>query len=233
MASHAFGPGPDDDHSPASPAEPPARLPPPDWHWLDLRQQLLDRLGQSPGRSWLAAGAAVAVAVLAWRLFAGPSGPPDDAIPFVEVAQPADVDVGAGVPGEVVVHVAGAVWRPGVYALPAGERVADAIDAAGGVRRDGNPDSLNLAAPLVDGAQIYVAAEGELAGGPARADGLVSINQATQGELESLPGIGPATAKAIIDERERNGPFRSVDDLLRVRGIGDAKLDGFRDLVQL
>lgn len=147
------------------------------------------------------------------------------------------------------VHVAGAVMNPGVVTLDPGKRVTDAVAAVGGLSPDADPDRINLAAPLLDGARIVVPRRGEevpaevpttVAPAPGasvggtgadQATSKVALNTATAEDLESLPGVGPATAAAILAYREENGPFRSVDDLLEVRGIGDAKLDAIRDLV--
>jgi competence protein ComEA len=149
-------------------------------------------------------------------------------------------------PAEVVVHVAGAVAVPGVQRLPAGARVVDAVDAAGGAAADADLARLNLAAPLTDGQQVYVLRAGEEppglpapAGAPgagATGDGagpaaLVDVNIATAEQLETLPGVGPATAGAIITHREQNGPFTSIEQLIEVRGIGEVKLGQLRDLV--
>lgn len=144
-------------------------------------------------------------------------------------------------PTRILVHVAGAVNAPGVYDLPADARVHSAISAAGGVTLDADPDALNLAAGVADGSRIYVPAVGEagaitLSAPVAPADataqlGPVDVNEATAAELDTLPGVGPATAQAIVDERERNGPFLGVEDLERVPGIGPAKLATIRDLV--
>jgi len=137
------------------------------------------------------------------------------------------------------VHVAGAVNRPGVYQLDATARMEDAIEAAGGVQEGANPDALNLAAPLVDGTRVYVPVVGEdvplvsdqAAVGAERVSAIVNVNRANERELEELPGVGPATAAAIVAEREQGGPFVNVDDLQRVPGIGPAKLDSLRGLV--
>jgi competence protein ComEA len=163
-------------------------------------------------------------------------------------AVPPAVDASAGSAGRdsgrdvVTVHVAGAVQRAGVYELSVGSRVDAAIARAGGVTLDADPDALNLAAPLVDGTRVYVPMVGEAL--PPRLDaptpalpasstpaGPIDVNRASATELDSLPGVGPATASAIVTERERNGPFVSVDDLERVPGIGPAKLEALRDLV--
>jgi competence protein ComEA len=156
------------------------------------------------------------------------------------------VDGGDG--GEVVVHVAGAVAKPGVQHLPAGSRVVDAVEAAGGAALDADQSRINLAAPLEDGQQVYVPRLGEAGGGAGPAPGgasgggapgsgssgaeqIVNLNTADVDQLDSLPGIGPAIAQAIVDHRERNGPFASVDQLLDVRGIGEAKLADLRERV--
>lgn len=132
----------------------------------------------------------------------------------------------------ILVHVAGNVARPGVYELPAGARVQDAVDAAGGPSAEAQLHALNLAAPLQDGSRIYVpstaeaasvsaqvyGAEGAGAGGDA--SGPLNINTASLEQLQTLNGIGPVLAQRILDDRTRNGPYRSVDDLLRVSGIG-------------
>ena len=142
--------------------------------------------------------------------------------------------------GFVIVHVAGAVNAPGVYQLATGSRVIDAVQVAGGFAVDANPDAVNLAALLADSERIYVPALGELmapvvtAGngvGTASEVWPININSATAERLVDLPGVGPATAAAIIAYRDQHGPFASVDQLADVRGIGPAKLDAIRALV--
>lgn len=149
----------------------------------------------------------------------------------------------------VVVHVVGAVVHPGVYELQAGSRVVDAVEAAGGALGNAALGSLNLARILSDGEQVYVFTADEVAAGtapsapgapgppgsagqagPASA-GLIDLNTATVEELDSLPGIGPATAQKIVDDREANGPFATPEDLMRVSGIGAAKFEALKDLV--
>jgi competence protein ComEA len=154
-------------------------------------------------------------------------------------------------PALLVVDVVGAVRHNGVVRLHPGSRVVDALAAAGGATADADLVRLNLAAPVVDGARIAVPRLGSRApevdpvavSGASAAPAVggtdvapspsapVDVNTATADELDALPGIGPATAAAIIADRQANGPFRSVDDLGRVRGIGDAKLEQLRGLV--
>lgn len=155
------------------------------------------------------------------------------------------------------VQVAGAVRRPGVYQVPAGARVFEAVSEAGGFNEDADQEAVALAAELADGCRVYVPRTGEVAegefelpgqsslgiagsappGGSAAgakgSGGLVSLNSAGLEELDSLPGIGPALAQRIISYREANGPFTSVDQLLEVPGIGPAKLEELRPLVEL
>lgn len=164
---------------------------------------------------------------------------------------------------EIWVHVTGAVTKPGVYQLPEGARVAEALNAAGGSLPEGRPDELNLAERLADGAKVWIPTEAELkaaaeaAPGPlpvaskgtvapvkstgggtgaapaAQTGGKVNINTATSKELERVTGIGPATAAKIIAYREQQGPFKSVDDLIKVSGIGPATLAKMRDQITI
>lgn len=143
----------------------------------------------------------------------------------------------------VVVDVTGRVRRPGIVELPAGSRVVDAVEAAGGARRGVDLSSVNLARVLVDGEQVVVGvpAPGGVAAAAASTPGapgpgaaaLVSLNSATQAELEELPGIGPVTATAILQWRSDHGPFTAVDELLEVSGIGDATLAEIAPFVTL
>lgn len=147
---------------------------------------------------------------------------------------------------EVYVDVDGAVASPGVYRLKEGARVSQAIDAAGGLTAEADVTGLNRASKVADGQKIYVPKVGEqqavTAGGGADggavvtsgandAAGLVNINTASASELQSLSGIGPSMAQSIIDERTKNGPFASVDDLMRVSGIGEKKLAKIKDCI--
>ena len=154
-------------------------------------------------------------------------------------------------PSELVVHVSGAVGEPGVVRLPPGSRVDDAVLAAGGATGEAELAGVNLARAVVDGEQIHVPVPGEetqvpaapqppggsdavdgadgSSGGSDGARGPIDLNVAGASELEELSGVGPAIAQRIIDHREKNGPFRSVDDLLEVSGIGPATLEKIRD----
>lgn len=141
---------------------------------------------------------------------------------FVE----AEPSVAPAAGGTIFVHVVGAVREPGVYELPAGSRAIDAVRAAGGLGPHADTISVNLAKPLTDGEQLVVPKAATTADRATaqQDDGKVNINTADQAGLETLPGIGPALAQRIIEHREANGPFKSVDDLLNVSGIGEATL---------
>ena len=147
---------------------------------------------------------------------------------------------------EVYVDVDGAVVSPGVYRLKEGARVSQAIDAAGGLTAEADVTGLNRASKVADGQKIYVPKVGEqqavTAGGEADggavvtsgandAAGLVNINTASAAELQTLSGIGPSMAQSIIDERTKNGLFASIDDLMRVSGIGEKKLAKIKDCI--
>ena len=219
----------------------PAPLP----SWRDRIELLGQRPDLTPQR--LAGGVALALAVLVggWLLLRPPtSAPTESLLPVAgtssDRSSTAVVSTSTSL-ARVVAHAAGAVVHPGVYELRAGARVTDLIDAAGGPTPDADVDRLNLAAPVTDGERVYVPRIGEAmptvagTGGAAAGEvaGPLDLNTATLEQLDELPGIGPATAKAILDEREKRGGFRSVDDLLDVRGIGPAKLDAIRDLVRV
>jgi competence protein ComEA len=139
----------------------------------------------------------------------------------------------------IVVHITGAVPRPGVYALPQGARVQDAITAAGGFLAEALKTDINLAAPLEDGEKLDIPyIEG---GSPVLATPedevvvitteLININTASQAELETLPGIGEHTAKLIIEYREANGPFLNPEDIIDVSGVGQVTYERIKDLI--
>lgn len=196
------------------------------------------------GRLVAAAAATLIVCAGAYWLLRSPLPPTEASLPLATTTIPAPSAVTTADPdpapaGPALVHVAGAVIAPGVYELPSGSRVRDAIVAAGGMTSAADPNALNLAAVVADATRVYVPVVGEqvpaqVAIAPAisaQPSGPVDVNRAGVEELDELPGVGPATATAIVTERERNGPFVSVDDLDRVPGIGPAKLETLRDLV--
>ncbi len=199
-----------------------------------------------------------------WLGRADPSAPVEAGIPQATTSVPTTTNVvtvsttlpmGPLATGEVdaepvLVHVAGAVIAPGLVELKVGDRIDDAVAAAGGPSANADIHQLNLAAPVSDGMQIRVPEWGEVAQHPAGLGGsslgsgansegagggegpvTVNVNRASVSELEALPGIGPALGQAIVDWREANGPFASVDGLLSVPGIGPAKLAGLADQI--
>ncbi len=153
--------------------------------------------------------------------------------------QPTATDLPTATPAPLEIYVTGAVQNPqSRLSLPVGSRVEDAITAAGGALENADLDAVNLAQRLQDGDQIFVPAlpaEGETSEGNSlptpNAPRIVNINEATLEELDTLPGIGPTTAQAIIDYRAANGPFESIDELLDVQGIGEGTLDDIRAYV--
>ncbi len=181
----------------------------------------------SPRVALTAAGVIGLIALLVWAL-ARPAAPAvlaSDATP-TPAASAAPAPSVSTVGPMAVVHVAGAVATPGLVELRPGERVADAIERAGGSLEEADLSALNLARVPVDGEQISVPLVGEA---DAKEDSTVRLNSADAAALEGLPGVGPVTAANIVADREANGPFTSLDDLQRVPGIGPAlvaRLDG-------
>lgn len=159
-----------------------------------------------------------------------------DAAPATIVAEPV-----ATAAADLVVDVQGAVARPGVYRLPSGSRVLDALARAGGTSAEAAPGALNLARPVVDGEQLVVPTVEAAAaapppgapGSPVAAGGLVSLNRSDQAALESLPRVGPSLALAIIAHRDEHGPFTDLAQLDDVPGIGPALLATLTPLVTL
>jgi competence protein ComEA len=143
-------------------------------------------------------------------------------------------------PRAVVVHVVGAVRRPGLYELAEGSRVDEAIRKAGGPKPKAALELVNLAAPIADGQQVLVPVRGDAApaaGAAVPTQSLpvdkVHLNTATLEQLDALPGVGPVTAQSILDYRTEHGAFQSVDELDAVSGIGPARLEQLKPLVQL
>src|SRR4051794_29037498 len=184
-----------------------------------------------PMRRLLAAALGVLVlVVLAERHFAGAGA-------ATATARPARLTPAApAARPRVVVHVVGAVRRPGLYRLAQGNRIADAVHLAGGATPKADLELVNLAAPLVDGAQVVVprradAAAAATSGAPATPAAKVGLNRATVEELDALPGVGPTTAQKIVAYRQEHGAIGSVDELDAIPGIGPARLEQLRELV--
>lgn len=198
-----------------------------------------------------------------WWVVRVPPPPPEASVPFATtsvvsnpIASNTDASSTNAISAYITVYVSGEVVKPGVYVLLATARVIDALQAAGGATNKADLVVVNLAAPLVDAAQVFIPRMGSTprvtlprphaginlpiaggsggAGGSATsAAGIVDINSATLSDLDALPGVGPSTAQAIIDYRVANGPYASVDDLLNVRGIGPSKLAAMRARVRV
>jgi competence protein ComEA len=194
----------------------------------------MDLSALSRGRAIAGALLLIAALFLAGRYLAGAGS-------AKEVAPPAAAagELRAEPRARMVVHVVGAVRRPGLYRLADGARIADAVRRAGGATRRADLSLVNLAAPIADGSQVVVprrappAASGsdegpDAAGGPG---GPIHLNTATVEQLDELPGVGPVTAQKIVDYREQHGAFSSVDDLDAIPGIGPARLEQLRELV--
>jgi len=246
---------------PARPGQQP-EFPPRPSEWGGPLERFVDRVRELRGDPRVGIAALLVVALTAgfiwYRLGAGDSGESSTTRRAPTTSAPAansSASGGSSTTGSssgattkkgerATVHVAGAVANPGVYDLDAGARVIDAIEAAGGGVPDADLNRLNLAAKVADGQRVLVQRVGEAApagsaspggsgGGNADPSGLVSLNSATQAELEALPGIGPTLAEAIITERERRGGFRSVNELRDVRGIGEKRFADLKDKVTI
>ena len=214
------------------------------WRWLGWKRLVVGAV------------ALPVAAVVVWWLVQLPTPPIENFIPTATTSPsisselPSDLLLNDSEPLRIAVHVVGAVQQPGVYHLAVGSRGDDAVRSAGGATSQADLKRVNLAAVLVDGQQLWIPRIGERLvpntlpitlpnAAPSNAvpsngvPALVDINQATVADLDRLPGIGPSTARAIVDHRTRNGPFASVDDLLAVRGIGPAKLAELRALVRV
>jgi competence protein ComEA len=187
----------------------------------------MSELSVSRPRALAATALLLVVLVVAGRflLDAGAASAPDARI----VAEP----IRAEAPPPVVVHVVGAVRRPGLYRLERGKRVADAVARAGGAAEDAELALINLAAPVADGQQVIVPARTPVGGAAPEtaAGGRVSLSSATLEQLDALPGVGPVTAQKILDYREQHGAFGSIRELDAIPGIGPARIAQLEDLV--
>lgn len=197
---------------------------------------------------WVLAAALVLLAGLGIYLWGKPASPAPPPLSAIVVYTPTPHPTVPPTPtptlAPIVVYVSGAVLRPGVYALPAGSRVADALAAAGGASAEADLLRINLARRVHDEEQIYIPQRGETppvlptaaipppAGTPAPAvSGKINLNTASVAELDSLPGIGPGYAQRIVDYRESHGPFRSIEEIQNVPGIGPATFARIKDLI--
>ncbi len=189
--------------------------------------------------------AVAATALAAWLLLRTVTGGaptpvalvPGTPVPVVSGSAAAGPSASASPRPDLVVHVVGEVRKPGLVRLPPGSRVADAIEAAGGLRTGGSSGALNLARPLVDGEQVDVSREAQADPPPAARGtggapaGPVDLNTATLEQLDTLPGVGPVMAGRILDWRTQHGRFASVDQLREVSGIGDRTFERLAPLV--
>ena len=160
--------------------------------------------------------------------------------PLVITLQPRPTDEPATpTPATINVYVTGAVNKPDVYALPLDANVKDAIAAAGGATADADLERINLATRLADQMEVNVPHKGEAVPPPPNGSTpdasteIININTASADELDKLPGIGPAIAKAIIDYRTKNGPFKKIEDINDVKGIGDALFEKIKDQIMV
>jgi competence protein ComEA len=198
-----------------------------DW----LKNQILAALSgdQKVSRQLLLALAAVVAFVSLVLVVVNRPEPPAGEFSINE--QPSD---SVAIEQYLYVHIVGEVVTPGMYQLPLGARLVDAVFAAGGLTELADNSSVNLARELSDGEQVVVSSvnqQSETLG--TSSGGLISINRASDKELEELPGIGPALSARIIAWREANGGFKSIEDLLKVSGIGENLLSGLKDSVTL
>lgn len=194
----------------------------------------------SRGRALAYAAAVLLVLALGGRLLLDGSNARESA-PSPEVPKTVGLEATPAPARTVIVHVVGAVRRPGLYELPEGSRVDRAIRRAGGPKKKAALELLNLAAPLADGQQVVLPTRATSSAAVAAAEGVattgasspVHLNTATFAELDSLPGVGPVTAQKILDYRQAHGAFQSVEELDAVAGIGPTRLEQLRELVQL
>lgn len=207
--------------------------------------QLLDRINASARFSLstkqkrallLIAAAAVAFSVA--LLMAAQARPSADVIESVPLRSESALASGNEISANtsaLVVDVQGEVVNPGLYELPLGSRVGDAIKAAGGIRKGRDSSSVNLARFLEDGEQVFVSESGNsesgVSGATRTSRGKLNLNRASENELDGLPGVGPVLAKRIVAYRDEHGTFSSVDELQKVSGIGPAKFGELRSFI--
>ena len=197
--------------------------------WDRFTQWWIDLHFTTTQRRTLGVVAGILIALSLFVVFSGKS----------EVVAPETIVPTQMVAPALIIDVTGEVVSPGVYELPAGSRVIDAIKAAGGAKAKAALSDLNLARVIKDGEQIYVdliyaaGARARVGSKAAAPRGPININRATVSDLDSLDGIGPVIAKRIISYRTTNGPFTAIEDLLKVSGIGDAKFAQFKEKIRV
>lgn len=207
-----------------------------------VRRAINRLMPSAPAKIGAVALVVLVVAGVGWAAFSSMRAPVfevhADEAAAPSSSEPETVEVKA----QVYVYVTGAVANPGVYSLDEGLRVCDAVEAAGGLTEDADASTVNLARVLSDGEHIALPTKAEVetalaqgsaggAGGAAAASSLVNINTADASALETLSGVGSATAQAIISDREQNGPFSTIEDLMRVDGIGEKKFAKLKDSI--
>lgn len=231
--------------------------------WRRSRRYVADLVNWvGVGRVVTTSGSVAIVVAGAWWVMRAPPPPIESSIPSAASTAAMSTDGASSsqilttptIPPVILVHVAGEVLHPGVVVLAGGSRVIDALDAAGGPTSRADLNTVNLAAALVDAAQVYIPKRGETAKRPVTRPlpGVnlppkligssipdrvntepVDLNMATEQQLDTLPGVGPSTARAIVAYRLQHGPFARVEDLLNVRGIGPAKLEALLGFVRV
>jgi competence protein ComEA len=193
-------------------------------------------VGQDRRRIVGTALALLGSALVGWWVLRTPAASSSRAAPPTTSYPPAVSVSTAATLGEITVQAAGSVRRPGVYRVRVPARAVDVVQAAGGATTDGDLDGVELAAPVHDGDRVVVPKIGALPSPTSKhapATGPVDLNRASAAELDRLPGVGPATAQAIVTYRDRHGPFAAVDGLRNVPGVTAAKLSRWRDLLRV
>lgn len=203
-----------------------------------VRRAINRLMPSAPAKIGAVALVVLVVAGVGWAAFSSMRAPAFEVHADEAVAPSSFEPEAVEVKAQVYVYVTGAVANPGVYSLDEGLRVCDAVEAAGGLTEDADASTVNLARVLSDGEHIALPTKAEVettlaqgSAGGAAASSLVNINTADASALETLSGVGSATAQAIISDREQNGPFSTIEDLMRVDGIGEKKFAKLKDSI--
>ena len=203
-----------------------------------VRRAINRLMPSAPAKIGAVALVVLVVAGVGWTAFSSMRAPAFEVHADEVVAPSSSEPEAVEVKTQVYVYVTGAVANPGVYSLDEGLRVCDAVEAAGGLTEDADASTVNLARVLSDGEHIALPTKAEVetalaqgSAGGAAASSLANINTADASALETLSGVGSATAQAIISDREQNGPFSTIEDLMRVDGIGEKKFAKLKDSI--